>query len=612
MQKARLLIGKGELKNAAKLLNKLPALTDGAILKEIPEEFLSPRRKLERLYFLFETMPRLEFFRKARKIRKSLEKNGYLFSSIFAGFLEIYALQWMREPEKQLEILNLISKRMGKIRDTSLRFLLYFHYAMAYSDLLLMEKAMEYVKKCRRLISSLPYPFYWESFGDLATFVSKFKDSIFCYQKIIEKMEIDETTRQRLFIKLAAVCGITGEYQQCGKFLRQVQTQKIEEAYLNLIIISQANIYFAEGNLDEASHLYQESLDKARGANLRNLLYGSILGLAQTAQALNKRKEAYALLKKYLPLMKKYRMKNEMLNLRFLLNQTIIPQNLQNFSIYHLRFLLHKATKTLRSKDYYTAFNFAKENGLLGVFHRYIVFFPEIILHLLEKGKPTKLPSAILKFPVFNQLTPVYHLKILGNLLIYKNQKFLRARLTPREGAFLINFALRAGEPERFIILKELFQNFWPGNENPKDNLLHLLARIKKKLMLPGHLLVVSSGYGESELHNKGVYFTTDYQEFEQTLARAKALQRAGEWEFAKKEYLQAFKLFRGEPFKKNFDDWSVNMRFRILSELETEAINFAKACLEHNNKRVAKKTLEKVLKIIPDSEEVHKTIANL
>jgi len=46
-------------------------------------------------------------------------------------------------------------------------------------------------------------------------------------------------------------------------------------------------------------------------------------------------------------------------------------------------------------------------------------------------------------------------------------------------------------------------------------------------------------------------------------------------------------------------------MRFKILSELENEAINFARACLEHNNKRDAKKVLEKILKIIPDSEEI-------
>jgi hypothetical protein len=58
-------------------------------------------------------------------------------------------------------------------------------------------------------------------------------------------------------------------------------------------------------------------------------------------------------------------------------------------------------------------------------------------------------------------------------------------------------------------------------------------------------------------------------------------------------------------------------MRFRILSELETEAINFAKSCLEHSNEirqkeqrtpkimADAKRVLEKVLKITPESEEI-------
>ncbi|MEO0143072.1 MAG: hypothetical protein ABIL15_06950, partial [candidate division WOR-3 bacterium] len=60
-------------------------------------------------------------------------------------------------------------------------------------------------------------------------------------------------------------------------------------------------------------------------------------------------------------------------------------------------------------------------------------------------------------------------------------------------------------------------------------------------------------------------------------------------------------------PFKKNFDNWSVDMRFRILSQFETEAINFAKSCIEHGNKNDARKILQKVLKIIPDSEEARK-----
>ncbi|MEO0184013.1 MAG: hypothetical protein ABIL40_11140, partial [candidate division WOR-3 bacterium] len=66
------------------------------------------------------------------------------------------------------------------------------------------------------------------------------------------------------------------------------------------------------------------------------------------------------------------------------------------------------------------------------------------------------------------------------------------------------------------------------------------------------------------------------------------------------------------EPFKKNFDNWSVDMRFRILSQFETEAINFAKSCIEHGNKNDARKILQKVLKISPDSEESQKLLETL
>jgi hypothetical protein len=129
----------------------------------------------------------------------------------------------------------------------------------------------------------------------------------------------------------------------------------------------------------------------------------------------------------------------------------------------------------------------------------------------------------------------------------------------------------------------------------------------------------ISLRYGESRFINSGAYFTTDYSEFEALLIQARALERAGEWGFAKKEYLRAFKLFRGEPFRKMYDPWSEHMRRVILNKLETEALHFAKSCLEHGNppNRVAepksvadaKKVLEKVVKIVPQSEEIEKMV---
>jgi hypothetical protein len=288
---------------------------------------------------------------------------------------------------------------------------------------------------------------------------------------------------------------------------------------------------------------------------------------------------------------------------------------------------LQEAAKTLHTKDYYEALHFARRRGLLGIFHRYIVFFPEPILHLLEKRKPTGLPRAIPKFPVFNQMVPTYRIKILGNLVVFKNQQYLRTKLTLKEKALLIQIALSAGEPNKTIFTKNLFVNFWPKSANPSNLLSHLLVTLKKKLRLPGHLLMISSRYEEPRLVNRGVYLTTDYNDFKVALVQANALARAGEWDFAKKEYLRAFKLFRGEPFKKMYDPWSEHMRRVILNELETEAIHFARNCLEHDNEirqkkrrtpsakccggnmADAKKVLERVAGIIPQSEEIRKMV---
>ena len=630
MQQARLLIKKGEIKRAAKTLNELPALIDDTILKEVPEEFLSSRRRLERLNLLFSAIPPQELFKKARKIRIDKERNGYLFSSIFAGLLEVLALQWMRDPEKQLAILSSISGKILKIRDTGLKFTFHLQKAIAHSELLQVDKALFDLNVCRRLLISLCYPYYWITFGDLLTFVSRYRESISCYKKVIDEMEVEQPVKQLLYVKIVAAYEMIGQYQQTMRFLKRIQTMKIKETLMSRVNQIEANVCFVNGQFEKASHLYQKAFEKARRANFRNIVYVASLGLAQIAQALGKKTEAHTTLRRYLPLMRRYRMKKETLNIQFLLRQTSIPKELWKFPVHRLQFLLHKAVKTLRFRDYYEAFHFAKRRGLLGIFHRYVVFFAEPVLHMFEKGKRTGLLKAILKFPVFNQKIPVYHVRLLGNIIVYKNQQYVKAKLMPKEKALLIHLALKVSEPDKIITLKDLFVNFWPKSANPSSLLSHLLVRLKKKLRLPGHLLMISSRYGEPRLVNRGVYLTTDYNDFKVALTHAKALERADEWLFARREYMQAFTFFRGEPFKKMYDNWSEHMRRVILNELETEAIRFAKSCLEHDNEirqkkrrtpsakyrggnmADAKKVLEKVLRIIPQSEESAKILQTL
>jgi hypothetical protein len=144
--------------------------------------------------------------------------------------------------------------------------------------------------------------------------------------------------------------------------------------------------------------------------------------------------------------------------------------------------------------------------------------------------------------------------KFLGDVIVFKNQRYLKTALSPKETAFLLHMSLRAAAPGKSLLIRELCHNFWRDSTNPNDRLLHLLTSIKKKLLIPSHLLSVSSRYAVPRLINRGLYITTDYDEFETLLVQISSLERTGEWQFAKRDYLRAFNLIRGAPFAKMYD----------------------------------------------------------
>lgn len=91
-------------------------------------------------------------------------------------------------------------------------------------------------------------------------------------------------------------------------------------------------------------------------------------------------------------------------------------------------------------------------------------------------------------------------------------------------------------------------------------------------------------------------------------IIQAKALLRAGEWGFAKREYFSAFNLFRGEPFKRMYDDWSDDKRLEILFSYETEILAFVKELKKRGRDEEAEKLLKRGKKIMPDLDLRHKT----
>ena len=94
-------------------------------------------------------------------------------------------------------------------------------------------------------------------------------------------------------------------------------------------------------------------------------------------------------------------------------------------------------------------------------------------------------------------------------------------------------------------------------------------------------------------------YLTTDYATFNEILIYAKALEKAGEWRYANMEYLRAFKIFRGQPFYKMYDNWSDEKHIEIMFNYEDELKSFSEKLKSRGRVEEAKSLLKKALKII-------------
>lgn len=602
----------GKIKKSAEILNSIPSLPKNELLLKISDNYLNLKRRTEKLYYLYGKIPLRVYIKKVRTLFDRLIQSGLCYSALRAGIEEVMALEWMGEVERLIERIEELKKLIGFSNFPSknfsyllfeLRFTLLISEGIANASLLKIKEAKKIARTCCALLKSRkePSPYLMADLGALYNSIEEYKSAEYWLLKAVDK--VDKDSKRIYSGALAHIYFLRAKYKKLKSILESSTFYAWGEGSRPLIY--QSFLSLLKGSPSEAISLAISSLDYSKKQSSLDIFSASF-AIATVYTLLGEKTKARSILKKLIPFLEKNRLNRQ----KFLL-EMIFYSNFRNLQVKNLVPSLN-LIYLIKNKGYYQALSYAREKGILTAFYNYIFFFPELIVGLLEKGKPTRLPKAILRLPVFNKEARVYHVKFLGNLVIFKNQKYLKTKLKPKDSAFLIYLCTKAMEPQKTVNLDEVYNNLWPKSEMAPRNFAHLLVRVKKALKIPPHLLTVSRGYGEPELINEGIYFTTDLQEFEQTFARAKALERAGEWSFAKKEYLRAFNLFRGEPFKKNFDDWSVDMRFKILFQLETEAINFARSSLEHNNKKDAKSVLQKVLKIIPDAEEIEKTLANL
>ncbi len=600
---------KGLLKQSAKTINSAPCLPKNDLILRLPDDYLSIKRKIEKMTLQFGAIPLSEYIQKAKKIYNDCIKQKLNYSALRIGILLCLALSWYGTPEE----LSVWIKRLEGLMPSSVRkardlFPIYFTLLLSKCHCLVQRlkiaSAFKILRYCHHLISQHQKPSY-NFLYDLAIQYIDLEDYNTA-EKLLNKTlaVLDEGRKNRVKTLLAIyVHLLRGNINTAYKLLREAKIYDwVRNAQLSRF---QAILALIEGKPSEAIDLAQKAMNVSKAGGLPLDIANSYLATASAYMCLGEIKKAKELINELKEYTKKIKMQRQFVIANILLGR--FPKNKELYKLSTVNL-----ARILKTQGYIAGYKYAQKKGIIFYFYRYLFFFPEILKRRIKKGKPTFLSKAILRLPIFNTETPVYHINFLGKVSIYRNQKYLKMHLKPKDTAILLYIANQLKEPQNVLNLSEVYKNFWQKSHKPARTFSHYLVRIKKALNIPTHYLEVKTYIQESMLVNNNIYFTTDYQEFEQTLARAKALQRAGEWDFAKKEFLQAFKLFRGEPFKKNFDDWSVNMRFRILTELETETINFAKACIEHNNKNDALRILQKVLKIAPDSQEIIEMVKKL
>lgn len=591
------LLIKKDINRAARILNALPTCAGNGILKQIPDRLLSLQRQIEKISLTFGEIPFQDTLLRASRLRKQTEKKGLLYSSMHAGIAELFAMIWQRKLKDALKLSHQLEKRLESENrfyqnklEPNLYFNLLFTQGTIFAYLGQVKEAFSRVKKCEKLVRSYPYSSFYLDIASLYSAIGFNRNYGFWLRKYLECSK--EADMGIFDIYLADYFSLDGQYMAVRKVLKKVHIEKrgLKSSAANLL----AKCFLGEGKIYEAAISANKSLLESRKEDIPDYFGSSSLMLAYCSCALGEKKKAKMVLKRTVSILEKLKAQGAIF-LRVFLEQDFFPESGRINTFTKLALMLRKASKSLRIKNYRKAYNYAAAQQLMGLFHRLVFFYPEIVNKVIAKGKPTGLTKPLLKLPVFQKDIPVYHLEFLGPVRISRNGIELRTKLTPMYCSFLIQIAF-----EKKIELNSLYNNFWQHVKSPSLSLSHLLYGLRKYLRLPSNILFIKKGF----LHFRG-YITTDYQYYKETIIRAKALEQAGEWVFAKKEYLRAFKSFRGEPFRKMYDPWSEHIRRVILNKLETEVLHFAKSCVEYKNRKDARKVLEKVARIIPQSTEI-------
>ncbi|OPX18539.1 hypothetical protein BXT86_00675 [candidate division WOR-3 bacterium 4484_100] len=571
---------------AADIVNNLPLFPYRELLAQIPETYLNPFRQRDLLsYYL--TDPG-QYYIKAHRLRKIFEHSERYYSALICGINELLALQWLGRVEQGVALINHLRQILGANKPRYFSFIFDLFEGVFLCTLLKVEQAIKMMKRCEGIQNLLMSPFLKGNLANLCAFLGYNRKAIYYLEGCIKELPVEKFPI--FYLNLALCYCRSGDYRSARNILARLKGRTKKMTVHALLV--ETRIMLVKGNFFGALKLCRSVLRDVEKGEIPHYIHAVTLMESAIYSALSEKKKAQDILQRYDSYLFKHKLYREFEMRKILEKSSPKSKNIEKIKVFHLFSMLKKAKGRYLSNYYMRAVRYAERHSISGFLHLFGLFYPEPVKNLLKKGKNPHLPVTMLEFPVFEQAISSYRISFLGQMRIYKDGKKIRQKIPPRVAALFIHLALTA---EGYRTVEEFCMNFWPRSERPRRNLSRLLSSLRKFLGTSKRYLKINQG--------KIVFshfLTTDYSEFEMALSKAKVFERTGEWTFARKEYLYAFSLFRGEPFKKMYDNWSENIRRVILNKLETEVVHFAKQCVSHNDRALALKVMKRVSKIIP------------
>jgi len=569
---------KGNINLCIDILNSIPFLPKNSFLPKLPDRFLNLRRKVEKYHILFGKLPINFYLKRTEILYKLCRLRNLNYSALRIGTRIVIALEWKGESYKQIKKIKELKSLMKKNRNLyETTFTVLISEGIANASLLKIKSAKEIAKRCYEMLKRVknPSPYFLFDLGVLYYNLENYKKAKYYFLKSLNK--VDEITKKFIFNYLARISLFEGNQKSLNKFLKNSAIYDFFSPHESYLFSSYLSLM--RGKPIEAISFVQKGLSILEKEKIRKDIFLLSLCGAAAYSSIGERQKGVELLREILLYPSNYISKKVRKIVKNLISEKS-EKILKEDVLPSIKFLIIFKEKNLKN-----SFKYSIKHGIKLFYYIYNLLFPEKVIRTLKNGNKVYLPKKLLNFPIFDLKPLVYKIKFLGDFRIYRDKKYLKLNLFPKEKAFIIHLAIRIPEPDKKIIISDILRNFWPNSQKSSNIFSTYLYKVKNILKIPPRLISISKK--EDLLINKGLYFITDFSDFEIKLAEFETLLKINMWEFCKRKFKEIIKLFKDKPLKKLYDNWSEDLRLKILFKLKKAFDEFFKECIRKKDFKI-------------------------